>query len=87
MIERVELPGGRLIDREIRPDKKREVAVARVATLNPPQVDLAGFGRVRVTAVTQGLTVAVGDWVFAARVGTPNGERVVVIAKLNRLGE
>lgn len=78
---------GRIVDREMRPDSKRDQGIARVVSLTPPRVALPGVGDVRVKAVAAGLTVAVGDWVFAARVGTPKGERVVVLAKLTVLGD
>lgn len=85
--ERVKMSDGRVVDREVRSDAKRESAIARVASLNPPRVNVAGFGSVQVKAVAAGLTVAVGDWVYASRVGTPKGERVVVLAKLTMLGD
>ena len=86
-VERVTLSDGRQVDREVRPDGRRDVSVARVVSLSPPAVDVPGVGVMRVSAITQGLTVVVGDWVFAARVGTPLGERVVVLVKLTRLGD
>lgn len=84
--ERVQMSDGRVVDRELKPDAKREIAVGRVTSLKPPSVQVPGFGRLRVAAVAVGLSVAVGDWVCVARVGTPSGERVVVLAALTMLG-
>ena len=80
MIDRYTDSDGNVIESEVKPDDLREVAVGRVASLNPARASLGG--RVfRVHARTVGLTVAVGDWVLLARVE----QGVVVVAKVEVL--
>jgi len=77
---------GRVRQRQLKEDAHREVAVARVVALSPPTVDVPGFGVLRIHARTVGLVPAVDDWVFVARVGTPKGERAVVLAVVELVG-
>lgn len=65
--ERIQLSDGRVVDREVRPDVKRENVIARVVSLSPPTVAAFG-GQWRIHARTAGLSVAVGDFVLVCRV-------------------
>jgi hypothetical protein len=45
MIERVQLPDGRVVDREVRPDDQQPLRVAEVVSLGPVVVEVDGQRR------------------------------------------
>ena len=58
---------GRLIERRLKPDTQRELAVARVVDLSPPTVRAFGHN-IRIHARLDGVNVSVGDFVLVCRV-------------------
>jgi regulator of RNase E activity RraA len=84
-VETVHGDDGVVRQHRVKPDSKRELSVARVVSLSPPTIKVPGFGEVRVRAITDGLTVAPGDWVLAVRLRVGKREGVAVISKMQLL--
>jgi hypothetical protein len=81
VVERVTLEDGRVVDREVRDDARRDVLVGRVVSLSPPRVEIAGrTAPVPVFARAVGVVPVLNDFVLVARVAGPSGERAVVLA-------
>lgn len=67
--ERVVMPDGRVVDRQVAPSPRRPLTVGRVVSTSPLTVDPIGGSRFEVRFKAKGLAPQVGAWLLCVKVG------------------